>query len=79
MPDSGLQLSMYQPRGSEGSEKRYIEGWEMHSWGERTEKAAVRAYVVSFPGEEVFKFANSGIGAAFKSDAKEPQAGVIVW
>ena len=25
-PESGLQLSMYLPRGSEGSEKRYMEG-----------------------------------------------------
>ena len=45
----------------------------------RTEGAIVWAYVVSFSGEEVFKFDESGIGAAFGSDAKEPQAGVIVW
>ena len=43
------------------------------------DRAIVRAYVVSFSGEEVFKFAESGIGAAFGRDAKEPQAGVIVW
>ena len=45
----------------------------------RAEGAIVGAYVVSFSDKEVFKFAESGIGAAFKSDAKEPQAGVIVW
>ena len=45
----------------------------------RAERAIVQAYVVFFSGEEVFKFADSGIGAAFGSDAKESQAGVIVW
>ena len=45
----------------------------------RAERAIIRAYVVSFSGEEVFKFADSGIGAAFGSDAKESQASVIVW
>ena len=45
----------------------------------RAERAIVRAYVVSFSGEEVFKCAESGIGAAFGSDAEEPQAGVVVW
>ena len=60
---------MYRPRGSEGSEKRYIEGWEMHSWG-GAERAVVWAYVVSFPGEEVFELADSGVGAAFGGDAK---------
>ena len=34
-PDSGVQLSMYLWSGSRGSGKRYIEGWEMHSCGER--------------------------------------------
>ena len=34
-PVSEVQLSTYRPRGSEGSEKRYIDGWEMHSCVER--------------------------------------------
>ena len=45
----------------------------------RAERVIVRAYVVSFLDDEVFEFAESGIGAAFGSDAKESQAGVIVW
>ena len=45
----------------------------------RAERAIVWAYVVSFPGEEVFELADSGIGAAFGSDANEAQASVIVW
>ena len=43
------------------------------------ERAIVWAYVVSFPGEEMLKFAESGIGAAFGDDTKETQAGVIFW
>ena len=45
----------------------------------RAERAIVWAYVVSFPGEEVFEFAGSGIRAALGSDAKEAQACIIVW
>ena len=44
----------------------------------RAEGAIVWAYVVSFPGEKVFKFAESGIGAA-GGDTKETQASVIFW
>ena len=43
------------------------------------ERAIVRAYVVSFLGEEVFEFAESGIRAALGGDAKETQACIIVW
>ena len=45
----------------------------------RAEGAIVWAYVVSFPGEKMFKFAESGIGAAFGGDTKKTQAGVIFW
>ena len=37
----------------------------------RAVRAIVWAYVVSFPGEEVFELADSGVGAAFGGDAKE--------
>ena len=43
------------------------------------ERAVVWADVVPFPGEEVFELADSGIEAAFGSDAKEAQALIIVW
>ena len=43
------------------------------------ERAVVWAYVVPFPGEEVFELADSGVGAAFGGDAKEAQACLIVW
>ena len=42
-------------------------------------RAVVWAYVVPFPGEEVFELADSGVGAAFGGDAKEAQACIIVW
>ena len=45
----------------------------------RADGAVVWAYVVPFPGEEVFEFADSGVGAAFGGDAKEAQACIIVW
>ena len=43
------------------------------------ERAVVWAYVVSFPGEEVFELADLGVGAAFGGDAKEAQTCIIVW
>ena len=54
--------------GSEGSGKRYIEGWEMHSCGERREPLY---------GHKMFKFADSGIGAAFGGNTEKTQASVI--
>ena len=45
----------------------------------RAEGAIVWAYVVSFPGEKMLEFAESGIGAAFGGDTKKTQAGVIFW
>ena len=41
--------------------------------------AIVWADVVPFPGEEVFELVDSGVGAAFGSDAKETQSSIIVW
>ena len=43
------------------------------------ERAVVWAYVVPFPGEEVFEFADLGIRAALGDNAKEAQACIIVW